>query len=119
MQHYAFFNFAKHYLIDRHIPKTFEVDDQVLMEFRAFLNEQKIPWTEADVAGVTDWIRANVKSEMFIDEFGQVEGLKVRAETDPQVQKALELLPKAKELADNARHTVAERNSARATAPRN
>jgi hypothetical protein len=29
------------------------------------------------------------------------------------------LLPKAKELADSARHIIAERNSARATAPRN
>ena len=68
---------------------------------------------------MNDWVRANIKSEMFIDEFGQIEGLKVRAEADPQVQKALELLPKAKELADNARHTIAERNSARANAPSN
>jgi carboxyl-terminal processing protease len=119
LQHYAFFNFAKRYLINRHVPKTFEVDDQVMLDFRAFLNEQKIPFTEADLAPVNDWVRASIKSEIFIDEFGQIEGLKVRAEADPQVQKALDLLPKAKELADNARRTVAERNSARANAPSN
>ena len=119
LQHYAFFNFAKHYLINRHIPKSYEVDDQTMLEFRGFLTDQKISWSEADLAPVNDWIRAGIKSEMFIDEFGQIEGLKVRADADPQVQKALELLPKAKELADNARRTIAERNSARANPPSN
>jgi carboxyl-terminal processing protease len=119
LQHYAFFNFAKHYLINRHIPKTFEVDDQTMLEFRSFLTEQKISWSEADLAPVNDWIRAAIKSEMFIDEFGQIEGLKVRAEADPQVQKALDLLPRAKELADNARRSIAERNSARNNPPSN
>ncbi len=113
LQHYAFFNFAKHYLIGRDIQKTFEVNDQVMQDFRGFLTEQKIPWSEADLAGVNDWVRASIKSELFIDAFGQIEGLKVRAEADPQVQKALDLLPKAKELADNARRVIADRSSAR------
>ncbi|HEX9121726.1 MAG TPA: S41 family peptidase, partial [Terriglobales bacterium] len=115
--HYAFFNFAKRYLINRHIPKTFEVDDQTMLEFRTFLTDQKISWSEADLAPVNDWIRASIKSEMFIDEFGQIEGLKVRADADPLVQKGLELLPKAKELAENARRTIAARNSARNNPP--
>jgi carboxyl-terminal processing protease len=119
LQHYAFFNFAKHYLINRHIPKSYEVDDQTMLEFRGFLTDQKVSWSEADLAPVNDWIRAAIKSEMFIDEFGQIEGLKVRADADPQVQKALELLPRAKELADNARRTIAERNSARNNPPSN
>ena len=38
-----------------------------------------------------------------MDAFGQEEGLKVRAESDPEVLKALELLPQAKALADNAK----------------
>jgi carboxyl-terminal processing protease len=59
-----------------------------------------------------DWIRSNIKSELFVDAFGQEEGLKVKAETDPEVLKGLELLPQAKQLAENARKIVAERNSA-------
>jgi len=116
LQHYAFFNFAKHYLINHQAPKTFEVDEQVMMDFRRFLEEQKIPYTEVDLAQVNDWVRASIKSEIFIDQFGQQEGLKVRAEADPQVQKALEMLPRAKELADNARRIIAERNGARSAA---
>ena len=116
LQHYAFFNFAKHYSINHQVPKTFEVDDAVMKDFKAFLADQKIPYTDQDVAEVNDWIKANIKSEIFIDVFGQEEGLKVHAEADPLVQKGLELMPQAKELADNARKIIAERNSARSTA---
>jgi hypothetical protein len=46
-----------------------------------------------------------------VDAFGQNEGLKVKEEGDPLVLKALDLLPEAKQLADNARRIVAERTS--------
>ncbi len=87
-----------------------------MQEFRKFLDEQKIPFTEAELAENNDWIQSNIKAELFINEFGQQEGMKVHAETDPAVQKALDLLPQAKQLADNARKVVAQRNNARLTA---
>ncbi len=59
-----------------------------------------------------DWIKSNIKAEIFVDSFGQDEGLKVRAESDPEVLKSLDLLPQAKALADNAKRIVAEHNSA-------
>jgi hypothetical protein len=37
--------------------------------------------------------------------------MKVRAESDPEVVKALELLPQAKALADNAKKIVAQHNA--------
>ena len=104
LQHYAFFNFAKHYAVTHHPAKSFEVDDVVLQDFRKFLDDEKVPYTEADLLENNAWVRSNIKSEIFVDVFGQEEGLKVRAETDPQVTKALELLPQAKQLAENARH---------------
>jgi len=116
LQKYVFFNFAKHYLVGRHIAKTFEVDDNVMNEFRKFLDDQKVPFTEAELAEVHDWVRGNIKAELFVNEFGQQEGLRVHAEYDPNVAKALELLPKAKELADNAKKIIAEHNSARSMA---
>jgi hypothetical protein len=39
----------------------------------------------------------------------------VKAETDPEVVKSLDLLPQARQLAENARKIVAERNSAPVT----
>ncbi|HEY6307123.1 MAG TPA: S41 family peptidase [Candidatus Angelobacter sp.] len=109
---YAFFNFAQHYLTGRHVDKNFEVTDAVMQDFRKFLDAQKIPYTEADLSEGQDWIKATIKSEIFISEFGQEEGLRVRAETDPQILSALNLLPKAKELADNARKVLAQHAAA-------
>jgi len=63
-----------------------------------------------------DWIKSNIKAELFMNEFGQQEGMRVHAETDPEVEKALDLLPQAKQLADNAKKVVAQRNNARLTA---
>ena len=51
LQHYAFFNFAKHYAITHHPAKSFEVDDAVLQDFRKFLDEEKVPFTEAELIG--------------------------------------------------------------------
>jgi carboxyl-terminal processing protease len=114
LQHYAFFNFAKHYTITHHPNKNFVVDEPLMQDFRRFLDDEKVPYTEAELVANNDWVRSNIKAEIFIDAFGQEEGLKVRAEADPEVVKALDLLPQAKQLADNARRVVAERNSARA-----
>jgi len=113
LQHYAFFNFAKHYMVNHHPDeKTFVVDDALLQEFRKFMDSEIVPYTEAELAQNDTWVRSNIKSEIFIDAFSQDEGLKVRAEDDPEVIKALELLPQAKALSDNARRIVAERSSA-------
>src|SRR5947199_1983641 len=112
LQHYAFFNFAKHYTVTHHPTKNFEVDESVMQDFRKFLDQEKIPYTEADLLEKNDWVHSNIKSEIFIDAFGQEEGLKVRAESDQQVTKALELLPQARALAENAKKIIADRNAA-------
>jgi len=114
LQKYAFFNFAKHYLLNRHVAKGFEVDDAVIQDFRKFLDDQKIQFNEADLNSEDlPWIKARIKSELFVSEFGQQEGLKVSAETDPEVTRALELMPQAKALAENARRVIAEKAAAR------
>src|SRR6516165_2650174 len=116
LQKYAFFNFSKHYVINHKVAQSFQVDDAVMEEFRKFLDSQQIQFTEADLAENNEWVRSNIKAELFVNEFGQQEGLKVHTETDPLVAKALDLLPKAKELADNAKKTIAQRSNARMTA---
>jgi len=113
LQHYAFFNFAKHYMVNHHPTKTFEVDDATLQDFRKFLDSEKIAFTEADLVQSNDWVRSNIKSEIFVNAYGQEEGLKVKAEADPEVLKGLDLLPQAKQLAENAKRIVAERTNPR------
>ncbi|PSH03319.1 MAG: S41 family peptidase [Acidobacteria bacterium] len=119
LRKYVFFNFSKRYLIKHEINKNFQVDEAVMQDFRNFLTDAKLPYTEKDLADNIEWVRSSIKSELFVGAFGQQEGLRVQAESDPNVLKALELMPKAKELADNARKTIAEHNQARLAAKGN
>ncbi len=109
--HYVFFDFAKQYLNAHQVTRNFTVDDQVLQQFREFLNEKKVPWTEADLRQNLDWLKSNLKAELFTEVFGVDAGLRARAEADPEVSKALELLPQAKQLTENARRILASRGS--------
>ncbi len=108
--HYAFFNFSKHYLANHTVNKDFVVDDALMQQFKAFLKDNQIDYTDADIAGVSDWIKESIKSELFTSQFGQIEGLKVRAEWDPQIAKAVTFLPEAQTLEDHSK--IAQQNTA-------
>jgi carboxyl-terminal processing protease len=95
LQHYAFFNFTKHYLADHTVQKDFVVDDAILRQFEDFLKTEKIEYTDKDVADNSDWIRSSIKAELFTSQFGQALGMQVRALWDPQIAKALTFMPEA------------------------
>ena len=103
LQHYAFFNFSKHYLATHTVSKDFVVDDAVLQQFKDFLKTSQIEYTDADIAGVSDWLKTSIKSELYTSQFGQLEGLKVRAMWDPQIAKAVTFLPEAQALEDHSK----------------
>ncbi|MDE3103675.1 MAG: S41 family peptidase [Acidobacteriota bacterium] len=104
-QHYAFFNFSKHYLAGHTVTHDFQVDDAVMAQFKDFLKANQIEYTDADLNGSLDWVKANIKSELFTSQFGQLEGLKVRAEWDPQIAKAISYMPQAQALEDHLKTT--------------
>jgi carboxyl-terminal processing protease len=101
LRNYAFFDFSKHYLATHTVSKDFVVDDAVLQQFKDFLKTKQIEYTDADIAGVSDWLKTSIKSELYTSQFGQLEGLKVRAEWDPQIAKAVTFLPEAQALEDH------------------
>jgi len=112
LQHLAFFDFAKSYLANRTITRDFKVDDSVLQDFKKFLTQQQIPYTDAEINSVRDWLDTNIKSELFTSQFGQAEGLKIRAEWDPMINKAITLMPQALTLEAAAKKTLALKTSA-------
>ena len=93
--HYAFFNFTKHYLADHTVTKDLVVDDALLNQFKTFLRSEKIDVSDKDFNANLDWIKTSIKAELFTSQFGQTEGMKARAEWDPQIQKALMYMPEA------------------------
>ena len=98
---YVFFiNFSKHYLATHAITRDFAVDDAVLQQFKDFLKANQIDFSDADIASNLDWIKTNIKAELFTSQFGQLEGLRVRAQADPEIAKATTFLPEAMALQD-------------------
>jgi carboxyl-terminal processing protease len=105
-------DFTRYFLGSRpEISKDFTVDDSVLNQFRKYLDQQHIRFTEPDIQDNLAWLKWKIKREVFTSVFGLNEGYKVELQSDPQLQKAVELIPQAKALYQNARKIVAERNA--------
>jgi carboxyl-terminal processing protease len=107
LQHYIFNpggsgvgNFSKHYLASHEIARDFVVDDATIQQFKDFLKANQVDYTDADIASNQDWIKSNIKAELFTSQFGQAHGLQVRAEADPEINKAMTFLPEALALED-------------------
>jgi carboxyl-terminal processing protease len=93
------------------ITKEFTAGDSVMKTFRAYLDREKIPYTEDDIAQNLPWIKHEIRKEAFISVFGLTEGAKVDLEDDMQLSKAIGTLPQARALYENARKIVAQRSS--------
>jgi carboxyl-terminal processing protease len=91
------------------ITKEFDVDDNVMRSFREYLSKHTVRYTEPEMAESLDWIKRKIKQEVFMSAFNQQEGFKVLLEADPQVQKAVEAIPQARALYQNAKKIVAQR----------
>src|ERR1700741_1995987 len=102
--------FTRYYLGSRPtITKEFTVDDEVMHQFRNYLNSKNVRFSEAEISENQDWIKRKIKQEVFMSAFGMQEGFKVLLEADPQVQKAVEAIPQARALYQNAKKIVAQR----------
>jgi len=91
------------------VTRDFTVDDNVVNDFRRFLEKQKVTYTEADLAENLDWVKRRIKREIVLSVFGQAESYKLDLENDIQVQRAIDELPQARALYDNARKLLAQR----------
>ena len=109
----VFFHFAPGYVANHTVDKNFEVNEAVLSEFKQFLTSRNIPWTEADMSGAKDWLKASIKDKIVTIQFGQLQGLRTLADWDPQIQKALTFLPEAQALEDHARKIETDKALAR------
>lgn len=92
------------------INKDFVADDAVMKKFTTYLDDQKVKYTEADITDNLPWIKRQIKKEVFISVFGLTDGYKVDLEDDAQLQKAIESLPQARALYENARKVIAQRS---------
>jgi len=118
---YAIYNFAAKFFgarQDAKLPKGWEPDDKVVNDFHDFLIKNNVEFTAPDFNENRDWIRKELKREFYITAFSVDESRKVAVEQDPEVQKAIESMPKAKTLVDSAKKLMVQRFTQQARAAR-
>ncbi|MCC6537610.1 MAG: S41 family peptidase, partial [Bryobacterales bacterium] len=111
---YAFLNFVTQYFSTNErnsITESWTPPDAMVAEFKASLKKQGFELTEADLADNDTFIRQQLRKEVFVNVFDVERSKKMTIETDPTVLKAIESLPKAKELLDKARQLLVQRRT--------
>jgi carboxyl-terminal processing protease len=99
------------------ITKDFAVDDSVMALFKRHLDKEKVAYTDADLAANNDWIKREIKKEVFISVFGLPAGYQVELQDDPQVLKAIESIPQARTLYQKVRQITAQRTGTQTLQP--
>jgi carboxyl-terminal processing protease len=111
-------DFTRYYLGEKpDITKDFVVNDAVVSEFRKYLDKQKIKFSDADIQANIVWLKWQIKREVFTSYFGLNDGYKVELQDDVQLDKAIELIPQAKALYQNARKILADRQAGQLSQP--
>lgn len=86
-------------------PSDYPVTDKVLEGFRAFLRKDPTLGVQpAQVDEELDFVRLRVRDEIITAAYSTDAGSRVLLESDPQVLRAIELLPDAKRLAESIRN---------------
>jgi carboxyl-terminal processing protease len=108
---WAIFNFVSRYLGTHNakLTKGWEPDHQHLEEFHQFLLQQSVQFTEAEFAQDHDWLKLELKREMYSSALSIDDARRLAVETDPEVARAVDAMPKARALLDNVKRVMAQR----------
>jgi carboxyl-terminal processing protease len=86
-----------------------EITDRILTDFKEFLRNRRIDFTDEDIQSNLDYIKRRIRQEVFNSAFGFQEGFKVGIQGDVQILKALETMPEAKTLMISGRIMPSEK----------
>jgi carboxyl-terminal processing protease len=107
------FNFTRSYFAAHSatLPKGWMPDEITLNELHDFLLKNGVTFSEAEFTADHDWIVRNLAKEMYTTAFNVDVAEQMYAQTDPEVLRAVDALPKAVALMENARKVIAERTN--------
>jgi carboxyl-terminal processing protease len=96
----AFFDFSSHYFAanSAKLPAGWVPDEPILDQFHDYLMKQNVQFSEADWTRDHDWVRKQLRQQMYVTAFSFEDSEKVGVEQDPEVAKAIEVMPQAAEL---------------------
>jgi carboxyl-terminal processing protease len=100
--------FSKH---SSSLPKGWMPDESVIEALHEYLLQKGTKFTEKQFTEHHDWIKRYLAKEMYTYAFDVDESDRIFAQTDPEVLKAIDALPKAQALAQGARKVIVQRMS--------
>jgi len=93
----------------RLVGRDFVADDETIEAFKAYLDSRKLRHEEQDIDDNRGVIRRQIEEEVLRQVFGEGEARKRSLAWDPQVQRALDLVPRAAQLLKDPGGYVAAR----------
>jgi carboxyl-terminal processing protease len=105
------FNFARFYFGSHStsLPKGWMPDTAFLEEFHDYLLKHGANFTESEFMQDREWITRYLAREMYLTAFNLDESDRVFCQTDPEVAKAIDAMPKASALLETTKKIVVER----------
>ena len=102
----VFFNGAKPTLV-----AGWQVDDDTLNRFKAFLKTQQVPFTDAEFDACKDWIKEQIRWELYFRAFDKNTADRARWQEDPEIRKATDSMPRAQSLMQQVERVLAQRGA--------
>jgi carboxyl-terminal processing protease len=91
------------------LPTGWQPDEPTVDRFRKFLKDQGVTFTDAEFNDNLDWVKRSIRWEFYFRAFDQATANRAQWADDPEVNKAIESMPKAKSLLSQAEKVYAMR----------
>ncbi|MGH9467899.1 MAG: S41 family peptidase [Terriglobales bacterium] len=109
----AFYEFADQFLSKQaSVPKNWKPDAATLQAFTAFLATQHVQLNPADVNANATWLKHQIRFRILSSVYGLGTGYEALMQVDPEVLKAVTLLPQAQALEAKAQRVLLAREAA-------
>jgi carboxyl-terminal processing protease len=107
----SFYRFGNQFFAHRKtdLPVTWQADDDTVAQYKAYLKTTNIPFTDEEFETNREWIRAQLRWEFLFRCYDESTANQALWMTDPEVQKAIDSMPKAAALLREAQKTYAMR----------
>jgi hypothetical protein len=91
------------------LPPNWAPDADLLARFKDFLHTKNIPFTDAEFTRDKKWITEQIRDEFYLRAFDKKTSDRAQFLDDPEVQKAVENLPKAETMHVEAQKVMSAR----------
>ena len=121
LRKFGFFNFSAAYFgpkADAHLPKGWEPDEALVNQFHEYLMKNSFKFSEADFTANHQWVKEQLKREMYITAFSWEQSVRVGIQQDPEIVQAIDAMPKAVTLIETAKKLLVQRVTQQERLPR-